>query len=700
MDKRKEIEELSSKLREYQDAYYKVGTPLVSDSEYDRLWDRLRELESEYPEYALPDSPTQRVGSDLTNDFPEVVHSIPVLSLDKAYSKEEVYSFFDKSIHKDGVGLSFVAEEKIDGISMVLYYEDGVLARAVTRGNGQVGNDVTANIKTIKSVPLRLSEAIDIAVRGEVYLPKAKFNSLNMELDESERAANPRNLAAGTVRRQKSSETALIPLDMFCYEGFWTDKESTPADHLHILAKLKSLGFRINPNVAFFDRTRVEAEKRLKEAGLDGDVYSFDDLEIYIQKKTDERPGLDYDIDGLVFKVNELDSRERFGYTEHHPRWAIAYKFESPQALSILKGITCQVGRTGRVTPVAELSATKLGGSTITRATLHNQEYIDELELAIGDTVSITKRGDVIPAVEEVVEKNSCGNTTFKMPSECPTCHTPLVKDGAHEFCPNYDCPDQVKGRIAYFAGRNQMDIETLGPKTVDILYSEGLLRSIEDIYSADYDSLIGKPGIGARTVELLKKGISESKKRPYKTVLASLGISEIAGKNASFLAEAGFTSLSSLIEAADKGDPSIFTQYKGIGEETANILIKAFKDERLRATISALTAHGLHTNANLDEKEDEVIDSSFSGQVWVVTGSFDNFNPRTKALREIEKRGGRTATSVTSKTTHLLAGKGGGSKRSEAEKLGVIIVSEDEFLKLLSFDSEKSEESMQGLLF
>ncbi len=700
MDTKKEIEELSSRLRIYQDAYYQ-GTPVVADSEYDRLWDKLNELEQKYPEYRLPDSPTQRVGSDLTNEFPEIRHTIPVLSLDKAYSKEEVSSFFSKAIQKEKEELSFVGEEKIDGISMVLYYEDGILARAVTRGNGEIGNDVTQNIKTIKTVPLKLTEAIDIAVRGEVYLPKADFNRLNMMLDEEDKAANPRNLAAGTVRRQKSSEAARIPLDMFCYEGFWSSKEEAPKDHLNILLRLKQLGFRINPHIAFFDRTKEEAERKLNEIGLEGVAYSFEDLEKFLKFKTEERPNLAYDIDGLVFKINEIEARDSLGYTEHHPRWAIAYKFESPQALSILKGITCQVGRTGRITPVAELSATKLGGSTISRATLHNQEYIDELELAIGDTVSITKRGDVIPAVEEVVEKNESGNTTYKLPKECPTCHTALIKNGAHEFCPNYDCPDQVKGRIAYFAGREQMDIETLGPKTVEILYNEGLLKSIEDIYSADYDSMIGKPGFGARTIELLKKGIKESKDRPYKTVLASLGIPEIAGKNASFLATSGFDSLSKLIEVSEKDDPTIYTEVKGIGKETARILIDAFKDERLRQTISKLTSCGLHTNAALDKKETEVLDDSFSGQVWVVTGSFDNFNPRSKALAEIEKRGGRTSSSVTSKTTHLLAGKGGGSKRAEAEKLGVQIVSEGEFIKMLNFDSDKKDDNNeQGLLF
>lgn len=697
MDARTEIEALTKELVRYQDAYYKEGKPLVSDLEYDRAWDRLVALERENPEYALPDSPTKRVGSDLTNDFPEFEHSIPVLSLDKAYSKEEVLSFFSKSIQKEGEGLSFAAEEKIDGISMVLYYEDGILVRAVTRGNGEVGNDVTPNIRTIASVPLALSEPVDIAVRGEVYLSKSDFERINREVEnDKDKAANPRNLAAGTVRRQKSSEAARIPLDIFCYEGFWSDKAEEPKDHIHILAKLKSLGFRIDPEFAFFDSTRAEAERKLKEAGLDGIGYGFDELEEYLVKKSEARPALAYEIDGLVFKINELNVREKFGYTEHHPRWAIAYKFESPQAFAILKDVTCQVGRTGRITPVAEVSDTLLSGSTIRRATLHNQEYIDQLELAIGDTVSITKRGDVIPAVEEVVEKNSIGNKTYRMPEACPCCGTELIKDGAHTFCPNYDCEEQVKGRIAYFAGRDQMDIESLGPKTVEILYKEGLLRSVEDIYGADYDQMIGKPGFGVKTVENLKKGVKESVNRPYKTVLSSLGVAEIGGKNAEILASSGYDSISKIIDAAAKKDTALFTSIKGMGDSTAEILIKAFTDQRLLETIDKLSAYGLHLDSSMDESDDADYKPIFSGQTWVATGSFENFNPRSKALQEIEKRGGRTAGSVTGKTTHLLAGKGGGSKRKEAEKLGVSIISEAEFLSMLRGEEGLEEKSSE----
>ncbi len=694
MDPREEIDKLTESLKLYQDKYYREGVSLIADTEYDRLADRLIALEKEHPELAHPDSPSKRVGSDLSNDFPEVEHTIPVLSLDKAYSGDEVLDFFSKMIEKEG-NLSFAAEEKIDGVSMVLYYSGGVLERAVTRGNGEIGNDVTANIMTIASVPLTLPEKIDIAVRGEVFIRKKDFEAFNESADEAEKKANPRNLAAGAVRRQKSSEARLVPLRILCYEGFW---DQSPADHLHILAYLRRLGFPINEHFAFFARTKEEAAGKLEEAGLDGRAYSFSELDSFIQMKTAERSGLEYEIDGLVFKINELDVRERLGYTEHHPRWAIAYKFEAPQAAAKLEGVTVQVGRTGRITPVAEISPTRLGGSTIRRATLHNQDYIDQLELAIGDTVSISRRGDVIPAVESVIDKNEEGNTTYQMPSRCPCCGSLLEKIGGLHYCTEYDCPDQVKGRISFFASSDQMDIATLGPKTVEILYNAGLLRSIQDIYRADFSQAENLPGIGEKTIQLLRKGIRESLDRPFATVLSSLGIAELGKKNAAVLIEGGYDSFDKLIALAASGSIDALVQLPGFGAVMAQIVIDAFTEKHLLETINALGDAGLHTDASMDKKE-AAEDQIFAGQVWCITGSFENFNPRSKALREIEKRGGRTVSSVTQKTTHLLAGSGGGSKRAEAERLGVEIVSESGFLSMIG-SAPKSGEDVQLTLF
>ncbi len=685
---RKEVRELVDRLLGYQRAYYVEGKPLVSDLEYDRLFDMLKRIEEENPSFVFPDSPTLRVGSDLTNDFPEVRHTIPVLSLDKAYSTSEVLAFFEKNIRKEESMLSFVAEEKIDGVSMVLYYENGILVRAVTRGNGEVGNDVTPNIRTIGSVPLSLPEPLTIAVRGEVFIRKEDFERINSTLEDDEKSANARNLAAGAIRRQKSGEAKLVPLDIFCYEGFWRDEKKTPEDHLHILAKLKELGFKTDPDIAYFASTKEKAEEALSSASLAGRCYAFSQMEEYIKYKTDGRKDLPYEIDGLVFKVNELDVRARLGYTEHHPRWAIAYKFESPEAVSKLLSITCQVGRTGRITPVAELNPVQLGGSTIKRATLHNQEYIDSLELAIGDTVSIVKRGDVIPQVEDVLEKNDLGNTTYEIPPRCPSCNTELGKEGAHIFCPNKKCPDQIVGNIAFFSSRTQMDIESLGPKTIRELYEKGMLESISDIYTADYASLLGQPGFGEKTVSQIISAVEESKKQPFKIVLSSLGISELGKKSAEMLISGGFDSFEKL-ENAKKED---LVKIPGIGEQMAGKIISAFSDEEFLSLLAKLTAAGLSTSVEDDSAESLKVDDSLSGTLWCVTGSFEHFNPRSKALDEIEKRGGRTGSSITGKTTHLLAGKGGGSKREQAEKLGVKVVGEDEFLAMIGMKKAEDE--------
>ncbi len=688
MDIRKEMERLVSQLTEYQKAYYVDANPLVSDMEYDRLYDELLALEKEHSDMVLPDSPTHRVGSDLSNDFPEFRHTIPVLSLDKAYSRDEVIAFMDKTIIRQQKDLSFVAEEKIDGISMVLYYEKGVLVRGVTRGNGEVGNDVTENIRTIASVPLRLSEPVDIAVRGEVFISKKAFQEVNSHLDEEKKAANARNLAAGTVRRQRSIEAAAVPLDIFCYEGFWSEGKESPESHLEILSFLKNLGFKINPHLACFSESEEKSREMLKEAGLEGRAYSFSQMQDYIDFKTAERKGLEYEIDGLVFKVNEIRVREELGYTEHHPRWAIAYKFESPQAVSRLIGITVQVGRTGRITPVAELEPVALGGSTIRRATLHNQEYIDSLELAIGDTVSIVKRGDVIPQVEDVIEKNEEGNTVYHIDPLCPCCKTRLEKEGAHLFCPNPLCPEQEIGNLSFFSSRSQMDIETLGPKTIRIFYDAGLLRKVEDIYTADYASMVGSKGIGEKTVEAIIRSVEESKRQPFKIVLSSLGISEIGKKSAEILISGGFDSIDKLENARLEDLVAI----EGIGEKTATIIIESFKNQRLLDTIEALKKAGVHMSSAEDESDEAPLEKTLEGTVWCVTGSFEHFNPRSKAMEEVEKRGGRTVSSVTGKTTHLLAGKNGGSKLAEAERLGVKIVSEEEFLRMIGDGGEKND--------
>ncbi len=675
-DVKKEIRELSDLLTLYQHAYYVENAPKVSDLEYDRLYDKLVKLEHEYPQYRFPESPSSRVGSDLNSDFPEVEHTIPVLSLDKAYSSDDVLDWMERTARKSNRDLTFVVEEKIDGASIVLYYEKGRLVRGVTRGNGTVGNDITPNIRTIRSVPLKLSEPIDIAVRGEIFLPLESFEKINTEMDVP--YANPRNLAAGTLRRQKSSEAAQVPLDIFVYEGFLAEHVG---DHIEILQYLTRLGFKVSSRIGVFSsRNNQEKNRNLPALWTRG---VFEDLESYIKRAVESRKQLPYEIDGLVLKVNELDVREALGYTGHHPRWAIAYKFVSPKGETVIKAIDVQVGRTGRVTPVARVDAVRIGGSTISNVTLHNQDYIDMLELGIGDTVSVSRRGDVIPAVEEVLEKNDRGNPVWKMPLICPSCGTPLVRIGSHHFCRNPKCPAQIKGRLYHFVGRDQMDIENFGPETVDFLLDNGFIRDIPDLYSFNYDNLKDFPGFGEKKIELMKKGIEKSKKMPFSRVLPSLGIPEVGKKAASLLINAGFRDIDTLLAAADRGNSEVLTEVKGIGEKTAEIIIREFSNPAFRSMIAALKEKGL----SFSEAEDTAADKypqTFSGQVWCVTGSFKNFKPRSLAADEIEKRGGRTVSAVTGKTTHLLAGSGGGSKLSKAASLGIPVVSEEVFIKML----------------
>lgn len=676
---RKEAEkraaELSTKLREYQHAYFVESRPRVSDKEYDRLFDELAAIENEFPDLARPDSPTRRVGSDLTQELPEAAHTIPVLSLDKSYSVQDLSSWTEKTARNAGRELSFVCEEKIDGASMVLYYKKGLLARAVTRGNGLVGNDVTGNVKTIGAVPLRLARPETVAVRGEVFLARSLFATINARMEEP--YANPRNLASGTLRRVKSSEAAEIPLSIFVYEGFFERQRDT---HHEILEELEELGFRLNPRVGFFsDNPGLGA---VQDRHPDWRTGSLAEIGAYLEEERRGRAALDYEIDGIVVKVNEIQVREKLGYTGHHPRWEIAFKFESPEGATTVKAIEIQVGRTGRITPVARVEPVRISGATISNVTLHNQEYIDMLELAVGDRVAVSRRGDVIPAVERVLEKNETGATTWKLPPVCPACTTPLQKQGAHHFCPNPECPDQVSGRLAFFVGRSQMDIEGLGPETIDVLIRNGFVRDVEDLYFFDPRKLLALPGFGEKKVAQIREGIEKSKNQPFHVVFPSLGILDIGQKVTELLIEAGFADIDSLLALADTGDAGPLLGIHGIGERTAQTLLGELRRPTMRRRIERLRKAGLRFREPGRAAPD--LPQTFAGQTWCVTGSFETFSPREKAMEEVVKRGGKVGGTVTSKTTHLLVGANPGSKLDKSQGRGVKVVSEPEFLALL----------------
>jgi DNA ligase (NAD+) len=668
--------ELVSEIRRHSDLYYRLASPEISDHRYDALFDELLALEKQYPELASPDSPSGRIGSDLDNAFPEMPHPEPMLSLDKVYAMEELLSWMGKT----GDDLSFSVEEKIDGSTIVLHYADGVLMRAVTRGDGYVGNEVTHNVRTIGDVPLRLKEPVSGHFRGEIYIEKADFERFNRETNDT--YANPRNFAAGSLRRKKSREVAAVPLRSFVYEGA-IDGVSEES-HLGMLWRLHLLGFRVGP-IGFCSPSPSIAgnHEAILNAREDWRLLTVETLPAYIQEKRGLRDGLAYEIDGLVLKVDRYALRRQLGATAHHPRWAMAYKFEAPQAVSTILDIDVQVGRTGRITPVARIRPVRISGSTISNVTLHNQDYITGLNAAVGDRVAVSRRGDVIPAVEDVLEKNGEGNERYTIPSRCPVCGTAVVQEGAHHFCPNTGCPARSLGRLLFFVGRGQMDIESMGPETVKKLVEMGLISDVSDIYFFDTRALLDEEGFGEKKVSLIEEGIAKSREKPFPVVLAALGLEDVGPRIVELLMDAGFRSVDDLIDAAERGDTDVFTAIQGIGPKTAARIVSQLTDPAIRYTIGRLREAGLNLGAEGESTVD--LPPVFEGQVWCVTGSFDRYAPRERAMEEVKRRGGRVTSSVTGRTTHLLAGRNPGGKLERARELGVTVVSEEEFLAMVS---------------
>jgi DNA ligase (NAD+) len=677
---KKRVGFLSSEIKRHQNLYYKKAMPEISDREYDALFDELLSLEKKYPELILPDSPTKRVGSDLDNEFPEVDHPFPMLSLDKVYDEDQLVEWIEKTGREMEEGPAFVIEEKIDGSTIVLHYEEGLLWRAVTRGDGFTGNDITENVRTIRDIPLKLARPITAVFRGEIYIDIDDFNTLNKDMENI--YANPRNFAAGSLRRKKSSEVAKIPLRSFVYEGFFQDTRMK--SHIAVLHTLYELGFRVGSGVGFFSVSDTDHEYESIFKAHAGWVWGkLGSIHSYIEQRMEEREKLGYEIDGLVVKVNENKARERLGHTAHHPRWAIAYKFESPQVVSEILSIEAQVGRTGRITPVARIKPVNITGSMVSNVTLHNQDYVMSLDVAVGDKVAVSRRGDVIPAVEEVIDKNQKGNKTYVLPSNCPVCTTPLVQDGAHTFCPNTLCPARVFARISFFAARGQMDIENLGSETIKRLIEYGLISDIQDIYFFNADVLLDKEGFAQKKVQLIKEGIEKSKERAYPVVLASLGLDEMGPNVAQLLIDAGYTSIDKLLDAVSKNKTEIFENIHGVGPKTAQKIVRQLNDPTVRRMIQRLREAGLKF-AIQEKKEKEEYPQIFDHEVWCVTGTFEHFKPRELAMEEVKKRGGKVTSSVTGKTTHLLVGENPGSKLNKAKQYGTTIVREEEFLKRL----------------
>lgn len=687
MTVKEEIIALRQQIALAQRAYYVDSNPIMSDVEFDVLFDKLSKLESEHPEFYDANSPTAKIGSDIDNELPEREHSVPVLSLDKCYSAEDMLGWIKRTQDKFPSQIELSIEPKIDGSGVVLYYDNGELQYALTRGNGYIGNDITANVKTIRNIPLKISYTGKVAVRGEIYITTKDFEEYNKNYGDN-RYANPRNLASGCSRRLKSSEVAECPLRIFVYECF--PENQIFSSHLENMIFMKENGLPVNSYFGFFTSQNINEELRdkINRAFPDSTIGNLQNAVEYLLKFSQIRKTLDYDIDGLVIKVNDIALREKLGMTEHHPRWAIAYKFDAPTAQTILKGVTFQVGRGGRITPVALLQPVELAGSVISRATLHNEDYIQMLGINIGDTVNISKRGDVIPAVEEVVEKGE-NIEPLSFPEKCPSCASILVKDGAHHFCANSECPKKMLGRLQYFAGRSQMNIESLGDKTLEFLFENKMIIQISDIYTFDFWKLLGTEGYGEKKIRNIFQSVEESKKNPFSVVLASLGLKDIGGKAAEILVN-NFHSVDKIIEAAQKKNLQFFTDIDGFGETLAQSVIDSFNDEKLLEQIKILKNVGLKFAE--DEKSEPETNLFLSGTRWVVTGSFATFKPREKAAELIKKYGGEVLSSVSGKTTHLLCGEEAGSKLEKARSVGANIVDEQTFIKMIEENTASQE--------
>ncbi len=672
MDPKARIKTLSEELTQHQYLYYIRATPTISDSCYDALFDELLGLERSHPEYRLPDSPSQRVGSDLDQSFPQKKHHSPILSLDKANNPEQVQAWIRK-ILEPFPDAELIMEDKIDGLSIVLHYEDGLLVCALTRGDGERGNDITENAKTIRQIPLRVHTKEPFTVRGEVFLEKMDFEQLNLE--QSQRFSNPRNLAAGSIRLSHSAQVARIPLKFAAHDAHFTHESSQT--HIDNLNRLNAMGFPLIKPIWFVSSSGYSPPDILPQLK----PLQFKDIADTLEAIRTKRHGRSYEIDGMVFKINQHAVRRQLGTTSHHPRWAIAFKFDAPSAETRLLSIDVQVGRNGRITPVANLEPVPISGSIVSRATLHNQLTIDTLNIGPGDLVTISKRGDVIPAVEEVVKKATDKPIVFSMPSLCPACNTSLQLMGAHHFCANRKCPERMLKQIIFFAAKGQMDIVGLGEQTLRHLFELGHISSVVDIYRFDYTKLIGLTGYGTKKVQNLIASVENSKKRPFSAVLSALGIEGLGSRTVQVLIEHGFDTMDSIHGAISADRAAGFAQIPGVGPALTQALVQFFSDPMNLSTIHVLARLGLRMRE--EKKDSPKKDGPFTGMSWVITGTFIAFQPREKAAELIRQLGGNVAGTVTATTTHLLVGEKPGSKLEKARKIGAAIITESDFLNL-----------------
>ncbi|PAE23600.1 NAD-dependent DNA ligase LigA [Bacillus sp. 7894-2] len=660
----KKVKDLHNLLNQYNYEYYVLDQPSVPDAEYDRLMRELIELEEQFPELKTEDSPTQRVGGEILDMFEKVEHQSQMLSLGNAFNEQDLRDFDRRVRQGTGENVSYVCELKIDGLAVSLRYEDGLFILGATRGDGSIGENITANLKTIRSMPLRLKENVTMEVRGEAFMPRRSFEKLNKAKEENgeEPFANPRNAAAGSLRQLDPRLAAKRNLDIFVY-GIANAGNTGIESHSEGLDFLDSLGFKTNK-----ERKRCESIEEVIE---------------YVQGWTGKRPDLSYDIDGIVIKVDSLEEQEQLGATAKSPRWAIAYKFPAEEVVTTLRDIELSVGRTGVVTPTALLEPVRVAGTTVQRASLHNEDLIREKDIKIGDQVVVKKAGDIIPEVVNVLADRRTGEEQdFNMPTHCPECESELVRlDGEVALrCINPKCPAQIREGLIHFVSRNAMNIDGLGEKVISQLFAENLIKDVADIYKLTYDQLIQLERMGEKSVNNLLQAIQTSKGNSLEKLLFGLGIRHVGAKAAKTLAKEF-----SHMEALEKASRDDLTAINEIGEKMADSIVSFFEQEEAHELIAELKAAGVNMAYNGPKPVSaESSDSFFAGKTVVLTGKLEIMS-RNEAKDKIEALGGKVSGSVSKKTDVVIAGEDAGSKLTKAQELGVEVWNEERLVEELN---------------
>jgi len=662
---KRRVEKLREVINHHNYRYYVLDSPEISDAEYDELMRELQQLETEHPELVTPDSPTQRIGAPPVEAFGVVGHPQPLLSLANAFSYEELAAWHKRvSNLLGGRQFDLVCEPKIDGLAVALTYADGLLVTGATRGDGYRGEDITQNLKTIRSIPLSVPKEAPsrFEVRGEVYLPKAGFKKLNEERAKEELPlfANPRNAAAGSVRQLDSSITARRPLDIFVYGLGWAEGKAVPDTHWEIMQYLKSLGFKINPHIAL--------------------RHSLDEVEKYHQSWIESREKFPYEADGIVAKVNSIALQEELGTVAHEPRWAIAYKFPAVQGTTRLIDIGINVGRTGSLNPYAVLEPVRVGGVVISSAALHNEEDIHRKDIRIGDWVVVQRAGEVIPEIVEPIASRRTGKEkVFSMPGRCPVCGSEVIKPEGEAMhrCTNAACPSQALERIKHFVSRGAMDIDGVGEKLCQALFEAGLINDAADLYYLTREQLLGLERMADKSVANVLNSIEKSKNRPLARVIFALGILHVGEQYAELLAE-HFDSIDDLAKASEEDISTI----KSIGPKIAESIVAFFRQEGNKQIIKKLRKAGVRLERE-KVKEARPKKLPLAGLEFVLTGKLESFS-RPEAEAKIKALGGKAGSDVTRKTSYVVVGADPGSKLAKAKKLGIKTLSESEFLELL----------------